>query len=454
MSCQCCGCKPSADQIYQDAVRVLPGGVSRNTIYRKPRPYYVDRAKGCVVTDIEGVSRLDFANNMCSLIHGHAHPEIVRAVSEQLNRGTAFTMATEVEVRYAELLCRRIESIDKVRFTNSGTEAVMAMIKAARAYTGRPMIAKAEGAYHGSYDYAEMSQTAAPGNWGDLDHPNKVPVAKGTPQGVKDDVVIFPFNDTARTLALLDRYADQIACVLIDPMPHRIGLFPVNDQYLQKVYDWTRRNGALLVFDEVITIRSEYGGAQEWFAVKPDLTALGKIIGGGFPAGALAGREEVMQVLDPAHDHIPLPHSGTFSANPMTMTAGKVAMELFDREAVARLNALADRARKQLREAVDVSGIVARINGCGSMFRIHLGLTEEPAAYRRILPCKIRSSWIKKMLDLAYEKGVMMINTGTGVLSTPMGQTEIDQLSDVFVQVFREIKPEMDRDFDQIQWGS
>ncbi len=453
MSCQCCDQSVTADQLFRDAVKVLPGGVSRNTIFRKPRPYYVDRARGCFVTDIEGVSRIDFANNMCSLIHGHAHPEIVRAVTEQLNRGTAFTMATEVEVRFAEHLCRRIESVDQIRFTNSGTEAVMAMIKAARAYTGRPMIAKAEGAYHGTYDYAEVSQTAAPANWGDIDRPNRVPVAKGTPQGALDDVVIFPFNDIARTLALLDLHAERLACVMIDPMPHRIGLFPVDAAFLQAVYEWTRKNGALLVFDEVITIRSEYGGAQSWYPVRPDMTALGKIIGGGFPAGALAGREEVMRVLDPAQSAIPLPHSGTFSANPMTMTAGKVAMELFDREAVIRLNNLADRARTQLREAIDLSGLAARVNGCGSMFRIHLGLGEEPANYRRILPCKVRSAWIKQMLDLAYDEGIMMINTGTGVLSTPMTTAEIDRLSEVFLGVFRKIKPDMDRDIDQIQWG-
>ena len=438
------GSAEKADLIYRDALEVLPGGVSRNTLYRKPRPHYVDRARGCHVTDISGVTRLDFANNMCSLIHGHAHPAIVEAVSGQLARGTAFTMATEVEVRFAEHLCRRIESVDKIRFTNSGTEAVMVMIKAARAYTGRPMIAKAEGAYHGTYDYAEVSQTAGPANWGDLDEPNRVPVARGTPQGALDDVVIFPFNDTQRTLALLDRHADRIGCVLLDPIPHRIGLFPVDPAYLQAVHDWTRRNGALLAFDEVITFRSSYGGAQQWYPVRPDLTALGKIIGGGFPVGALAGRDAVMRVLDPSLDAIPLPHSGTFSANPMTMTAGLVAMELYTRDEVERLNALAENARKQLREAVEVAGIPAMVNGAGSMFRIHLGLSEEPVGYRQVLPDKQRSVWLKKLLDHAHEQGIMLINTATGALSTPMTQQEIDRLSEALLAVFRAIKPDME----------
>lgn len=443
----CCNSSASgekADLIYRDAVRVLPGGVSRNTLYRRPRPHYVDSARGCRVTDIAGVTRLDFANNMCSLIHGHAHPAIVQAVSEQLARGTAFTMATEVEVRFAEHLCRRIGSAGKVRFSNSGTEAVMVMIKAARAFTGRPMIAKAEGAYHGTYDYAEVSQTAGPANWGDIDAPNRVPVSRGTPQGALDDVVIFPFNDLGRTLALLDRHADRIACVILDPMPHRIGLFPADEAYVQAIHDWTRRNGALLAFDEVITFRSSYGGAQDWYPVKPDLTALGKIIGGGFPAGALAGRDDVMQLLDPSQDSIPLPHSGTFSANPMTMTAGLIAMELFTRDEVARLNALAETARGQLREAVKAAGIPAVVSGAGSMFRIHLGLTEDPVGYRQVLPDKRRSAWIRSLLDHAYGQGIMLINTATGVLSTPMTQQEIDRLSEALLGAFRAIKPDME----------
>ncbi len=436
--------KSYADNLYKNALKVLPGGVSRNTIYRKPRPFYVEQAKGCYVTDVEGISRIDFANNMCSLIHGHAHPQIVKAVTDQLNRGTAFTMGTEAEVRYAEHLCGRIQNMDKLRFTNSGTEAVMAMIKTARAYTGRPMIAKAEGAYHGTYDYAEVSQTASAANWGSIDEPNKVPVAKGTPQGALNDVIIFPFNDTVRTLKLLDRNKDKIACVLLDPMPHRIGLFPLDKSYLKAVYDWTRKNGALLAFDEVITFRSSYGGAQDWYETKPDLTALGKIIGGGFPAGAFGGKDEIMKMLDPALENIPLPHSGTFSANPITMIAGKTAMELYTPDEVKRLNSLAENARKQLREAVQIAGIPARINGAGSMFRIHLGIDEEPVSYRQILPDKIRNIWLKKLLDDVWEQGIMMINTATGNISTPMTQTEIDRLSEAMLKSFLALKPDME----------
>ena len=170
----------SAD-LYQRAKKVMPGGVSRNTILRHPHPPYAVTAAGCRVTDMDGIERIDFSNNMASLIHGHCFAPVVEAVTEQLQRGSAFTMATEVEVEFAEHLCSRNPAFEKVRFVNSGTEAVMGCLKAARAFTGRPKIAKVEGAYHGQYDYAEVSQTAGPGNWGDPAEPASVPVARAHP---------------------------------------------------------------------------------------------------------------------------------------------------------------------------------------------------------------------------------------------------------------------------------
>ena len=316
--------------IYDRAVDVLTGGVSRNTIFRKPYPYYAASANGSYIKDIDGIERLDFANNMASLVHGHSHPAIVSAVTEQLQKGSAYTMGSEAEVLYAELLIGRSPKFEKIRFMNSGTEAVMTMIKASRAFTGKFKIAKAEGAYHGTYDYAEISQTANPSNWGDIDKPNAVPVVQHTPKGITDDVVVFPFNDVERTIHLLEQNADQIACVLIDPVPHRIGLFPATNEFIEAIYKWTRKNNALMIFDEVVSYRVTYAGAQCTYSVKPDLTALGKIIGGGFAIGALAGKSEIMEVLDPRATFLKHPHSGTFSANPISMTAGRVAMKMFD----------------------------------------------------------------------------------------------------------------------------
>ncbi len=433
-----------SEELYKQAVEVLPGGLSRNTVYRKPFPNYVDYASGCYISDIDGTKRIDFANNMAALIHGHAHPEIVEAVVQQVQKGTASTLASEIELRYAQLLTERVKSCERIRFVNSGTEAVMAMIKASRAFTGRPKIAKAEGTYHGTYDFAEVSQTANPSNWGDIDEPNSVPLAYGTPQGVLDDVVIFPYNDIERTIAILDRHSEQIACVIIDPVPHRVGLVQGTAAFIEAIYNWTRKNGALLVFDEVVTLRVNYGGAQENYAVSPDITALGKIIGGGFPVGAIAGRADVLKVLDLRKSALKFPHSGTFSANPVTMTAGFKAMELFDRAAVLRINAFTGKAISQIEEVIALLDVPVCITGAGSMFRFHL-MPVPPTTYREAYQTDKARAIINELLDFLYfNENILIINTFTCMMSTVMTQKEIDKLTEGLFRAFKALKPKLE----------
>ncbi len=432
--------KKTSEEIYKAACEVLPGGISRNTVYRKPFPQYAETAAGCYITDIEGTRRVDFANNMAALIHGHAFPPVVEAVTEQLRRGTAYTLASEIEVRYAGALTGRSKGFEKIRFVNSGTEAVMAMIKASRAFTGRPKITKAEGTYHGTYDFAEVSQTSNPSNWGPEDRPSSVPLVYGTPVGVLEDVVIFPFNDIDRTLAILDRHAEEIACVIIDPVPHRVGLMEAGSAYIEALYDWTRRKGALLVFDEVVTFRVGYGGTQEKYPVTPDLTALGKIIGGGFPVGAVTGRSDVMQVFDPREPNLRFPHSGTFSANPVTMTAGYIAMHHYDREAVERLNALAAAAIRQIGEAIRLADVPVSVTGAGSMFRMHLR-SAPPRTYREAYQTKEVAAVVNELIDhMYYQEKILMINTFACMLSTVMQQEEVDRLSDSLLNTFRVLR--------------
>jgi len=415
------------EALYERALKVLPGGVSRNTVLRRPHPVYVDHGQGCRVTDVEGVERIDFANNMASLIHGHAHPVVVAAVADQLERGSAFTLATEVEIRFAEHIVGRNDGFEKVRFVNSGTEAVMGMLKAARAFTGRFKIAKVEGSYHGQYDYAEVSQTSSPSNWGSEASPVAVPVAYGTPPGVLEDVVVIPFNDPERALAILDEHRGTIAGVLLDPMPHRVGLVPASTDFVTQIREWTEADGSLLLFDEVITFRSSYGGSQEWYDVHPDLTAMGKLIGGGFPVGAIAGAERVMDVMNPLADTLLFPHSGTFSANPVTMTAGLTAMELYDRDAVEHVNALATRAKAGIEAAIDATAAEACVTGSGSMFRVHMK-AKSPRTYRESFITPEESVRLTTLLDHLLDSGFIMINTCSATTSTAMGTDEIDAL--------------------------
>ncbi len=430
------------EELYEKACKVLPGGISRNVVFRKPHPFYVSEAKGCYVTDINGNKKVDYANNIASLIHGHAHPQIIEAVYKQMQKGTAYTIGTEIEIEHATLLCNRVPGFDKIRFMNSGTEAVMAMIKAARAFTGKPKIAKAEGGYHGSFDTAEVSQSSSPATWGDIDNPRSVAHVVGTPQAVLDNVVVYHYNDIERTINILNRHAGEIACVLIDPVPHRIGMVQATPEFVEALYKWTRENGALLCFDEVICFRADYEGAQSAYSVRPDLTSMGKIIGGGFPIGAFAGRADIMNILDPGGSDFRFPLSGTFSANPISMTAGKVAMEMLDREAMIKLNNFSQIAINQIKEAGKIAGIPLSITGKGSMFKVH---------FREVAPKNYRESYedahtkmiMNMFLEKMYEEGVIMINSCSCVLSTVIGQPEIDLLSDAMLKSFRHIKPHL-----------
>ncbi len=426
-----------SEELYERALQILPGGCSRNTVLRKPHPLYHSHANGAFITDVEGVKRCDFANNMAALIHGHAHPAITEAVTQQLSKGSASTFASEIEIIFAEHLIARSPSFEKLRFVNSGTEAVMAGIKAARAYSGKAKIAKVEGAYHGLYDYAEASQTAKPDNWGTSENPQSVAVAHGTPQSALDDVIIIPFNDIETSLKILNVHKDDLATLLIDLMPHRVALHPANKDYVEALFNWTRENNILFFCDEVITYRSEYGGAQSWYDIDPDLTAMGKMIGGGFPVGAIAGKASIMDVMNPLNKPILFPHSGTFSANPITMVAGYTAMSLFDRDTVTALNKLTQYCRDKITEAINIADVDACVAGAGSMFRLHM---------RRDIPNDYRSAYqaenkeISFLLDHLFDNGFSMINTCSGALSTVMEKRDIDNFADILLDGLRALK--------------
>ena len=256
-------------------------------------------------------------------------------------------------------------------------------------------------------------------------------------------MAIFPFNDLEHTLQILEKNKDKLACVLLDPIPHRVGLTPVDPDYLERIYQWTRQNKVLLVFDEVVTFRVNYGGAQTNYPVRPDLTALGKIIGGGFPVGAFTGRSDIMQVLDPGQPNLLLPYSGTFSANPVTMTAGRVTMSLYDEQAVSDLNQLTSMARQQLEDAVRVAGVPVSFTGAGSMLRMHFR-TVPPTSFREAYQPKPFTDLSKKVLDyLFYEERIMMVNTMTCMFSTAISQAEVDHLSESYLRMFRKFKSDI-----------
>jgi glutamate-1-semialdehyde 2,1-aminomutase len=412
--------------LFERARQVIPGGTSKANFHVRPHPFYLAEGRGCRVTDVDGVERLDAVNNFTALIHGHAFPPLVDAVSRQLSRGTAFAASTPEEVALAELLVERVPGLERIRFGNSGTEAVMMAIKAARAYTGRDRIAKFEGAYHGYYDDVQVSFSSRPDDWGPDDAPASVPSSGGVPKHRVFETLVLPWNDRDVCERLVTRHASELAAVLVDPLSNRMGFIPPADGFLAFLRQLTRQHGILLVFDEVISFRVGYHGAQGRYGGDPDLTAFGKIIGGGFPIGATGGRAEVMEVFDPGTRGARIASGGTFSANPVSMTGGLATMRAMTPAEFDRLDALGARLRVRLGEAFRAAGVPGQATGEGSLFR--LLFTDRPLrSYRDV--DQAAEARMERLFRALLDSGVLLHTTGLGCLSTPMGEGEVEELA-------------------------
>jgi len=419
-----------AARLSRQARTVMPGGNSRTTVYMAPYPPYAAEGQGCWVVDADGDRRLDLLNNYTALIHGHAHQAVSEAAARRLARGASFAMPTPEEIELAALLAERVPSVEQARFTNSGSEAVMVAIKAARGFTGRPRIAKFEGAYHGSYDWAEVSLGSSPANWGPLEAPASTPYSRGTPASVLDEVVVLPFNHARLAAARIEREADSLAAVILDPVPNRVGLMPARAEFLAAMREVTAKHGILLIFDEVISFRVGYRGAQGAFGVYPDLTTFGKIIGGGFPVGAIGGRADVMAVFDPREGEPAVPHGGTFNANPVTMAAGLAAMRLMDGAAYARLDEMGETLRSGFRACLERAGASGAITGMGSLFRIHPG-ARTFVDYRSAVTDGAEKQRLERLHRALLDHGVLISPTGLGCLSTAVSEAEIEYFLEI-----------------------
>ncbi len=415
-------------QLYQRAVGVMPGGNSRHSIALDPYPIYVRSGSGCRVVDVEGEERIDFLNNFTSLILGHADARVTLAVRERIELGTAFTMPTEADVELAELLVERVPYIDRIRFCNSGSEAVMLAVKAARAFTGKGKIAKFEGAYHGIYDYVQVSEGPAAENWGEAESPASVIEPSAAPS-VANDVVILPWNNFKACKALIERHNNDLAAVLIDPLPLGIGLIAPQPGFIEFLRELTERHGILLISDEVLTFRLSYDGAMGEFGVSPDLTSFGKIIGGGFPVGAVAGSRESMSVFDHTAN-LKVHHGGTFNANPVTMTAGLATMRQMTREAYDRLNRMGDYIRERLAVTLGERGVPVKVCGKGSLFLAHL-TEDELKDYRSFTGFSRTNPVYGALCHEMLARGIVTTPRGIfGCLSTPMTEAELDAFVD------------------------
>lgn len=357
-------------KLFAEALKYIPGGV--NSPVRAFRavggqPFFVTRAKGARVWDVDGNELIDYVCTWGPAILGHAHPKIISAVTAAAKNGTSFGIPNPFEVKMAKLICERFPSIQKVRMTNSGTEACMSAIRLARGFTRRDKIIKFDGCYHGHADSLLVKAGSGALTFGNPD-------SAGVPADFAKHTIVLPFNDVEAVAAAFAANKNEIAAIIVEPVPGNAGLYLPREGYLEFLREITQANGALLIFDEVMTgFRIARGGAQERFEIPADLTCLGKIIGGGLPVGAFGGRAEIMDYLAPLG---PVYQAGTLSGNPIAMAAGIAALEGLGKGAYSKLEALGAQLEEGMRDAAKSAGIPVQSNRCGSMFCAYF--TEQP----------------------------------------------------------------------------
>lgn len=376
--------------------RRLPGGLGRGTFFVGASPPRLVSGCGYRVVDEAGRELIDFNNNFTALLHGHAHPDLTRAAVDAVRRGACFGLPNAAELMLADEVVDRVPWAEQVRFVSSGTEATMSAVRIARAVTGRDVVVMLAPAYHGTGDSVLPASSAT----------------RGIPSGTLADSPTVPPNDLEALRVVSERHGDDLAAVILDLAPALAGCVPLEDNYVSAAVDVARSNGALVLIDEVISFRHAFEGfAYGRYRLAPDLLVLGKVIGGGFPIGAVLGREHTMSVLDPSQPDALL-HGGTFSGNPVTMSAGAASLRLYDRPVVDRLTALGDHARARFGEIAQRYGWT--VSGVGSVFRLAPAEPEAPARRHEL--------WWK-----AYANGLLLSSSGVLCVSTPMDQAVIEE---------------------------
>jgi glutamate-1-semialdehyde 2,1-aminomutase len=355
--------RKKSEQLFAEALEVIPGGV--NSPVRAFRavggqPFFVNKARGARVWDVDGNEYLDYVGTWGPAILGHAPAKVIRAVQAAAENGTSFGIPNPFEVTMAKLICYWLPSVQKVRMCNSGTEATMSAIRLARGFTGRDKIIKFDGCYHGHVDSLLVKAGSGALTFGNPD-------SAGVPAAFTQHTIVLPFNDMEAVRAAFAANRAQIAGIILEPVPGNAGLYLPKPGYLEFLRQITASQGALLIFDEVMTgFRLAKGGAQERYGIRPDLTCLGKVIGGGLPVGAFGGRADIMDLLAPLG---PVYQAGTLSGNPVAMAAGLAALEELDASgAYAKLEDLGAALEAGLASTAKAAGVPVQFNRCGSMF--------------------------------------------------------------------------------------
>ena len=422
---------PTSAALYDRALRLFPGGYTRDAIIRNPYPPFIERGEGSTLIDRDGRRLTDMWMNATSLPLGHADPRVVAAVKQQTDLGTAYFAPTERELELADLLVERLPSAQRIRFTNSGSEAVMIALRIARAHTGRDLVVKFEGSYHGTYDDVYWSVSPPADRFGPADAPIAVPDTAGVPDS-GDRVMVLPYNNPEILRRAVDAHRDRIAAIIVEPLANRIGLILPRADFLAAARECSDACGAILVFDEVIAFRLDFHGAQGALGVTPDLTTLGKIIGGGLPVGGIAGRADILAVTEPGRPDRAA-HAGTFNGNPVTMTAGRATLEALTPDTFETLNAAGARIRARLEEIC--ADLPLRITGAGSLFKVN-ATSVEITDYRGTVTAD--REW-ERIVSLALlNEGFFLTENLQGCLSTATQEAQIEAFLSAFERLVRQ----------------
>jgi len=404
-------------RLYERANRVLPAGVSYFVRFMEPYPFYTAQARGSKLIDMDGNEYIDFWMGHFALILGHSPPSVMREVKRQLDKGTHYGTCHELEIALAEQIVKMVPKAQMVRFANSGTEAIMYTTRLARTYTGRDRIVKFEGGWHGGYDALHVA----------VKHPFNVPESSGLTKGALKDTVVLSYNNLAEAEKVVKK--ESLAAVVMEPVLGTGGCIPAEKDFLKGLREICSQTGTLLIFDEVITgFRLAPGGAQQFFDVKPDITFFGKILGGGFPMGAITGSREIMEHMNPILYERPKFsfHGGTFSANPISTTAGLATLKILeDGKLLDRLNKRGDYIRRQLRDIFERQHIGVQITGVGSLFHAHF--TKEEVKDTNAVMRADREKLTQYHMSL-IENGVFFLPTKMGALSTAHSKSDIEKL--------------------------
>jgi len=395
---------PLSQEQHRKAAEVLPGGNTRTVLFSEPFPITLSGGRGCRITALDGQEYIDFLGDYSAGLYGHSDPILRQALIGALDHGWVIGGHIRLEEELARLICERFASIDLVRFTNSGTEANLFAISAARAISGKKKVMVFEGAYHGGVFMFG---------------------GKTSPLTAPFEFVRAPYNDVDGTRALLDAHPEEIGTIVIEPMQGSAGCIPADQAFLQMLRDWSRTHGALLIFDEVMTSRLSPGGLQAVYGVAPDMTTLGKYVGGGLSFGAFGGRAEVMRRFDPLQPDA-LAHAGTFNNNVFTMAAGVAGLrDVYTASAALALNARGDALRNRLNAVAKEARFPMQFTGLGSMMNVHM-YAGTVRSVRDVDP------GTKPLSDLFYfqmlDHGAWLARRGMINLSLPIGDAECDQL--------------------------